>query len=204
MRRVGGEDSARRCQHFTAHLDGLLHTCGPADLTLFAVRHIVCLSCLTAKGRTFAFNKETRQTDRAPLRHEAQRGGQAPPIKCLLCVDLSFRFVQNPAHLLLCTGSWAQRICRGFCQRCRRGAAPWLALDYEVLQSEEQMTHFVRPGNVNTAFTTATETHPSLSFICSIYTCDHTSSQSVQCRLAPEEDRNQHALNWTQSTLTVY
>lgn len=60
----GAGGPARHCQHFTAHLDGLLHTCGPADLTLFAVRHIVCLSCLTRlKGRTFAFNKETRQTD---------------------------------------------------------------------------------------------------------------------------------------------
>lgn len=69
--RGGREDSARHYQHFTAHLDSLLHTCGAAGLTLFAVSHIVCLSFLTClQGRTFAFNKDTRHTDQGPPRHD--------------------------------------------------------------------------------------------------------------------------------------
>lgn len=43
----GRKDSARHLLHFKAHLDCLLHSCGPAGLPLFAVGHIVCLSCLT-------------------------------------------------------------------------------------------------------------------------------------------------------------
>lgn len=39
----GGASSARHCQHFTDHLDGLLHTCGPADLSHIVCSHAHCL-----------------------------------------------------------------------------------------------------------------------------------------------------------------
>lgn len=48
------------------------------------------------------------------------------------------------AYLLLGTGSWAQRICRGSCQQCRRGAALWLELAHEGLQPEEHMAEVGR------------------------------------------------------------
>ena len=37
---------AQPCQHFTAHLDALPNTCGPADLTYAACGQAFCFSCL--------------------------------------------------------------------------------------------------------------------------------------------------------------
>lgn len=53
----------RYCQHFIAHLDGLFHTCGPADFTLLAVRHIAAfLASHLYKEEHLLPRKVSRQT----------------------------------------------------------------------------------------------------------------------------------------------
>jgi len=97
----------------------------------FFAEKLKCFSDISAKKiATMLFDEEFLETRTARARIEWTQDSH---------------FSCTGAYLLLCTGSWAQRRCRGSGQRCRRAAAPWPALDYEGLPPGGHMAGFMRP-----------------------------------------------------------